>query len=269
MFIDWFTVLAQVVNFLILVWLLKRFLYKPVLNAIEKREKRIADELKEAETKMAEAEKQKNEFSQKNQELDSRRNELFEKATSEAKTEQQRLMEEARKRYGDLKAQLQKSLQEEQEQISAEIKDRTQKEVLAITRKVLADLSSRNLEEQIVEVFIRRIKELDQTQRKEFLNAINPDSGNIVLKSAFSLNEKQKESLNQVMKELSGENIQPEYQNSPGIISGIELSAKGYKLSWSISAYLDSIEASLLNIKQHQNKKEPAKTSKDATKSAS
>jgi F-type H+-transporting ATPase subunit b len=39
MLIDWFTVAAQAINFLILVWLLKRFLYKPVLNAVDAREK--------------------------------------------------------------------------------------------------------------------------------------------------------------------------------------------------------------------------------------
>ena len=38
--INWFTVIAQLVNFLILVWLMKRFLYKPILNAIDEREKK-------------------------------------------------------------------------------------------------------------------------------------------------------------------------------------------------------------------------------------
>jgi len=42
MLIDWFTVGAQALNFLILVWLMKRFLYKPVLHAIDEREMRIA-----------------------------------------------------------------------------------------------------------------------------------------------------------------------------------------------------------------------------------
>ena len=42
MLIDWFTVGAQALNFLILVWLMKRFLYKPILHAIDAREKRIA-----------------------------------------------------------------------------------------------------------------------------------------------------------------------------------------------------------------------------------
>ena len=51
MLIDWFTVGAQVVNFVILVWLMKHFLYKPILSAIDAREKRIASELAAANTK--------------------------------------------------------------------------------------------------------------------------------------------------------------------------------------------------------------------------
>ena len=53
--IDWFTVVAQAINFLILVWLLKRFLYKPILHAIDEREKGIAAQLAQAEAKKAEA----------------------------------------------------------------------------------------------------------------------------------------------------------------------------------------------------------------------
>ncbi|HQU90423.1 MAG TPA: F0F1 ATP synthase subunit B, partial [Denitromonas sp.] len=49
MLIDWFTVVAQLLNFLILVWLLKRFLYQPVLDAIDAREQRIAKELAQAD----------------------------------------------------------------------------------------------------------------------------------------------------------------------------------------------------------------------------
>ena len=59
MLIDWFTVGAQVLNFLILVWLLKRFLYKPILDAIDAREERIAAELADADAKKAEAQKER------------------------------------------------------------------------------------------------------------------------------------------------------------------------------------------------------------------
>jgi len=53
MLIDWFTVGAQALNFIILVWLLKRFLYKPILGAVDAREKRIAAELADAAARKA------------------------------------------------------------------------------------------------------------------------------------------------------------------------------------------------------------------------
>src|ERR1700733_783694 len=97
MLIDWFTICAQSLNFLILVWLMKRFLYKPILQAIDAREKRIATELADAETKKAEAQKQRDEFQHKNEEFDQQRAALLKKGTDEANAERQRLLDEARK----------------------------------------------------------------------------------------------------------------------------------------------------------------------------
>ena len=80
MLIDWFTVGAQALNFLILVWLMKRFLYKPILHAIDAREKRIATELADADAKKAEAQKERDEFQHKNEEFDQQRAALLSKA---------------------------------------------------------------------------------------------------------------------------------------------------------------------------------------------
>ena len=104
MLIDWFTVGAQVLNFIVLVWLLKRFLYKPILDAIDAREKRIAAELADADAKKAEAQKERDEFQHKNEDFDRQRAALLSKATEEAKAERQRLLEEARQAADALSA---------------------------------------------------------------------------------------------------------------------------------------------------------------------
>ncbi len=96
MLINWFTVTAQAVNFLILVWLLKRFLYRPVLAAIGEREKLIAAQINEAEKKKAEALKEQADFLHKNEEFDRQRATLLIEATDTAKKERERLMDAAR-----------------------------------------------------------------------------------------------------------------------------------------------------------------------------
>src|SRR5450432_81249 len=94
--IDWFTVIAQVINFLILVWLLKRFLYKPILNAIAEREKKITDQLKDADAKKADAKKEQDEFRKKNEEFDQQKKELMDKAVADSNAERGRLLEGAK-----------------------------------------------------------------------------------------------------------------------------------------------------------------------------
>ena len=94
--IEWFTVIAQVINFLILVWLLKRFLYKPILNAIDEREKKITSQLTDAGNKKAEAKIERDEFIQKNEDFDKERQDLMNKAVTETNAERERLLKEAR-----------------------------------------------------------------------------------------------------------------------------------------------------------------------------
>ncbi len=121
MLIDWFTVGAQVINFLILVWLLKRFLYKPILHAIDAREKRIATELADADAKKAEARTERDEFQHKNEEFDQQRTALMSKATDEAQAERQRLLEEARKAADALSSKRQETLRNEAHNLRQEL----------------------------------------------------------------------------------------------------------------------------------------------------
>ena len=121
MLIDWFTVGAQVLNFLILVWLLKHFLYKPILNAIDAREKRIAAELADADAKKTEAQKERDDFQNKNKVFDEQRSALLSKAADEAKVERERLLDEARKAAESLRAAQATTLRNDQKRLGSAI----------------------------------------------------------------------------------------------------------------------------------------------------
>src|SRR5271170_7591309 len=165
--IDWFTVAAQAINFLILVWLLKRFLYKPILRAIDEREKGIATQLAEAEAKKTEAQRERDDFQHKNEAFDQARAALQTKATEEAKAERQRLLDEARKDADSLRVKRQEPLRNEQRNLSQEITRWTQKEVFAITRKTLVDLAATSLEERMGAVFVQRLRALTGSDKEQ------------------------------------------------------------------------------------------------------
>ena len=167
MLIDWFTVVAQAINFLILVWLMKRYLYQPILKALDAREQRIAAELADADAKKAEALAEREEFRRKNEEFDQQRAGLLSKATNDAAAEHSRLLDEVRKDADDLRGKLQDKLGNEFRNLHDEIGRRTQAEVFAIARKTLSELSGTSLEQRMAEVFVQRLRELGDSERSK------------------------------------------------------------------------------------------------------
>ncbi len=245
MLIDWFTVVAQVVNFLILVWLLKHFLYKPILNAVDAREKKVADELKNADAKEAEAQKEKEEFKHKNEDFDQQRNALLNKAKEEAKAERQRLFEEVRKDASDLRAKQQEALRNDEQNLSQEIGRRTQQEVFNIARKVLTDMAGTSLEERAVDVFAQRLRNLKDEEKKQLASALSASSSQVLIRTAFDLPQAQRDSIKKTIKETLGIETQPKFETAPDLVSGIELTTDGQKVAWSIANYLTLMQKSI------------------------
>jgi F-type H+-transporting ATPase subunit b len=256
MLIDWFTVIAQILNFLILVWLLKHFLYKPILNAIDAREKKVADEIASADAKEAEAQKEKEEFKSKNNEFEQQRNDLLNRAKEEAKAERQRLFEEIRKEASDLRAKHQEALRNEKQHLNPEIGSRIQQEVFNIARKVLNDLAGTSLEERAVDVFVQRFRDLKSEEKKQLISALNASPNQVIIRTAFDLTQDQHDLIKKTIKETLGIETQPRFETAPNIISGIELTTEGQKVAWSIADYLTSLEKSVDEILKEQSRNE-------------
>ncbi|OCB78512.1 F0F1 ATP synthase subunit B [Flavobacterium crassostreae] len=249
--INWFTVLAQLVNFIVLVWLLKRFLYKPILKAIDEREKNIAGKINAAEAKDALAKKEQTAFKQKNESFDKEKKGLMDQAIAETNKEKEKLLESARNEAAELRSKLEKSVAEMQENLNRDLAQKAQKEVFAIAKKTLNDLASLSLEEQSTKVFITRLKELQKEEKEQFLEAFKMGSNQpekqdtVLIQSAFDLPEEQQTAIKNMVNEILGTTTPFQFKTAPEIISGIELSSNGYKVAWSIAAYLNSLQKSI------------------------
>lgn len=248
MIIDWFTVAAQVVNFLVLVWLLRRFLYKPILNAIDAREKRIAMQQANADDKMVEARKEREEFQQKNEELEQQRDELMDKAKAEAQDERRRLLDEARKAAEELYAKRQEVLKSEAENLNRELSRRIRHEVFAIARKTLRDLAGASLEERLSEVLTRRLRDLDGKEKEALAAALQSASEPARVRSAFELQPEQRKSIQSALNETFSLEVPVHFETEPELVSGIELVTNGHKVAWSIADYLSSLETAVAEI---------------------
>jgi len=242
MLIDWFTVGAQTLNFLILVWLMQRFLYRPILRAIDAREKLIAQGLAEADLRKAEAQKERDDFRNRNEEFDRQRAALFGKVTEAAESERLRLLGEARKASDDLNAKQMDTLRSEARGLRQAISRRTLQEVFAIARKTLTDLSATSLEERMVDVFVGKLRALSDKEREELKSAFAARSEAVVVRSAFDLPAAQRASIEKTLRDLAAAEVPVRFEAAPGLVGGIDLMANGRKISWNIEAYLVSLE---------------------------
>jgi F-type H+-transporting ATPase subunit b len=247
MLIDWFTVGAQALNFLVLVWLLKRFLYKPVLAAIDARERRIAGELADAAATRTAAEKERAELASKNHALDLQRGALLAQATGEARAERERLLAAARDEVGKLREKQANAMRSDQARLRQEITRLATQEVFAIARKTLGDLAMASLEERMGEVFTRRLRELDK-EAKSALAAALASGSEASVRSTFDVPAGQRASIQRALSETFAAEVRIRFETSPDGICGIELTAGGQKVAWSIAEYLAELEQKVKSL---------------------
>ena len=131
--------------------------------------------------------KESDEFRQKNEAFDAEKKEQMNKVVAETEEKRKILLEDARKEAEAFRLQQEKASKEVQDNLSAEIEQMMRKEVFAITRKTLTDLASVSLEEQSVNIFIKRLNELKDEERKQFILAFKPGTTPVLVRSNYEL----------------------------------------------------------------------------------
>jgi F-type H+-transporting ATPase subunit b len=261
MLIDWFTVSAQAVNFLVLVWLLKRFLYKPILDAIAAREKRISDQLADANAKKTEAQKEQDDFKQKSDAFDKQKMELLSNAKKEADESREKLLKEAQAEADTLRSKRKEALKNEEHDLNQEIIRRTKQEIFAIAAKALRDLADVSLEERMCAVFIKHLQSLTDEEKHTLASALQVYSPSTLVTSAFALATPQQQAIKAAVREISGtDKDKLQFKIVPELVSGIELSVSGHKLAWSIADYLGTLEKSIDEAMERPDTEEKAKS---------
>ena len=241
MMIDWFTLIAQFVNFLILAWLLKHFLYHPIVTALDAREKKIASELQHATDVETAAKKSMEEWKQKNDEFEKQRTATMQQVAKEADDKKAELLIDARKEYENLRTSLEKSLHNEQKNLQQEIIGRITTEVFSMAEKVLSELADVSLEDRVVKVFCERLGKIGKADFTEMTGRLSQSSHPPIIRSVFTFTPENCERVKKTVMEAFSIDSDIVFETDADLISGIELSMNGHRISWNIKAYLDEL----------------------------
>jgi F-type H+-transporting ATPase subunit b len=241
--IDWFTVCAQIVNFLVLVWLLKRFLYTPILRALDEREKKIADEKSQVEQEKQQAEREQSEYKRMIQEFEQQRAELFKQAGSEVGKERQRLLEHLEEEIREIRTRQIDEVNDVYSTRKEELRQRLVDGSFSLTARILGDLAAADLEELLVDRFLATCRGIDPGKRDLLAARLQERQATILIRSAYPLAEEQRKKLQVLCGEVFNYHRPLRFEESRELVCGIALSADGYEIVWNFSQYLQEVQA--------------------------
>ncbi|GAB2694354.1 F0F1 ATP synthase subunit B family protein [Aliiglaciecola aliphaticivorans] len=253
--IDWFTLVAQTLNFLILLWLLKRFLYHPIIAGLNKRETKIAQILNDANSKNEKAKALQSEYQVKLSQIEDQRREIINKAHQEAKVKSQELLNMVQQQGAEILETRLHGIEQEIQALQHQIVQRSMQEVFATSQRVLHDLADTQLQTLMFNKLMGQLNSLNTEQHNEINRAVNSNTPQIYIHSSFELTSSQKDSLQQwfhrtYTKKVDAKDtlreLQFTYKITPELICGIEVVFDGWKVPWSTQSYLDSMQTNLL-----------------------
>lgn len=240
MSVDFTTMLAQIVNFTILVFVLYKFLYKPLLAAIAAREKHIADEVRNAETLAAEAEKKLEDLNKRYADIDADRTRILNEAAEEADKLRKRLEQEAQSGILEQKLLLQREFDREKALMTNEFRQTVADNFMEFARKAFKNMADETLEERFAGVFIRKLAELPRKDKKA-LTADAAEAAVCVTSSMEMSDEVRNTLIKAVADVLETENPQVSFAVNPHLLCGVELSVNGNVVSWNLDDYLNAV----------------------------
>jgi len=237
--VDWLTVAAQIVNFLVLIALLRHFLYRPIVSTMEARQRYIENQLEQARVLKREGERLIVTYRGKLESLEKERQRLLQQAKQEAESEREALLGKIRIEVERKRVEWQQDLAREQTALLRELKILLAEQLVELGRKAFADLAASSLEQCIIDGFVEKLNVL-AADRLDLLR----NRTNCLISTAFPLCSADKKKIEQALKKINP-SMAVSYECKPELICGIALEAGDRIWHWDLASYLDEFEATL------------------------
>jgi F-type H+-transporting ATPase subunit b len=252
MLIDWFTVVAQATNFIILVWLMKRYLYGPIVAAIDTRERHIASRVEAADVAFATAKANQEALRAQSEELNQQCAAIISTAIDEAKAAGARMLEEATSAAAAVRDAQEAALRLDAIALSVALSRRIQLEAIAASRQILSELASANLEGLMVTVLVGKLNDLSGPAKQLLVDGICAAGSALVVRSAFEIDLTYRNLIRSAIFRVAQAEPEIAFEQEPELICGIEVVLGGQKVVWSVSAYLNSLEQNVAELLEQQ-----------------
>lgn len=228
--LNWSTFVLEIVNFLVLVWILKRFLYRPVLDIIAERRARIEKAMADAETLRRDAKELEDRYKNRLADWEREKNEARVRLRAELDAERLRLL-----------AKLQAALEEErqrartlEERRLGEEARRSEEIALAQAARFAARLLSRiagpEVDGRLAALALEELSALPAERQQQLRDALAGSEPSLRVASAYPLGKTQRTQLAQAFERLLGRPVTCEFVEDRTIQAGLRITVGAWVL---------------------------------------
>lgn len=227
---NWSTFFLEIINFLVLVWLIKRFFYKPVREIIEKRRSAIDEQIASAKTLESDAERMRTQYENRLSAWEKEKQQQQEKLNKEIEEQKKQQLDLLEKQLVEEK-QKNASIQHKQTQI---LKHKIEKQALDqavhFTAKLLQDLSCQELENKLIELFLKNVDNFSQAEKQILADVYSDENPAILIETAYPLSLVNKDNIQKAIQNLFEQEIHCSYNESHEVIAGLRVNIGSYVL---------------------------------------
>lgn len=242
--INWFEIIVQMINFFILLFILQKLFYKPVIKAMEDRQQRIDDIRNEAKKKREEADELIKEYEKNKIEFEEQKEEKMNEAIKKADEKKESLIASYEKEAQAKRESYINDIKEEKENFLYDLRTTLGKSSINIAGKILETFTEEKIKDKVFDNFIKKIKSLDEEVVKE---EIKFNEENIILISSDELSEEQKNIFEKTISEKFSNSIGIEYEIDKSLINGFELKLESLTIHTNIKNYIREAEDNIKN----------------------
>jgi len=229
--LNWSTFVLEIINFLVLVWILKRFLYKPVLDVIAARRKSIEDQLAESKSLREEAEALKQQYTGRLSEWEDEKRRTREALAHDIEQERARRL-----------ADMQSDIEREQEKArvaearrQAEARREIERQALAqgaaFSSRLLGQAAGPELEDRLLSLLIDGLSGLPQQRLSQLRERWGDPERLIDVTSAFTLSDSQRQRLTEAIRATVGASATLRFDQDEALVAGLRIVIGSWVLS--------------------------------------
>jgi len=221
--LNWSTFILEIINFLVLVWILKRFLYRPILLILEKRRSEIENSLTEASNQHAEAVALENQYKERLDTWEHEKLQLRENLIQELQKEKTQKLENIKT---DIESEREKASVIEKRRETETLRQfqlKAHEQGTRFVTKLLHAVANKELESSLFDLLIKSFDDMTEEKQQSLRNAFKTSADSITVTSAYTLTDTQHQQLKQKISTLLKQPVKINYLQEEKLLAGLRV----------------------------------------------